>query len=504
MYSHPFFFEFLGGFVVVAFLLYFSFRSIAHRTAYARFIGLALGVILLIASVVALNLGRHQEIYFFYKIQRVLSATVILLSCFVFIELCNIIVWNGLLVKNGRPIFPKVLIRFINFFIFLAASLFIIQWVYEFNITQLLVASSLVALILAYGAQSNLSNIFSGITLNIAHNIDIGDRIEVEIAPGSIFSGHVESLDWRCVTLRNYANNLVVIPNSVLADRIFVNYSKPFPLFREQFYLKVAYTVRPDEAILHFKKALAENNQICQDKEFNAHLYALEGDGAVYHLEFFCKKYDNYDLRDEILRSLYYQVLRNEHSAAPFVTFSRIAHPSDAFHLRREKILELLGQQSIFKCLKSSELNDLIESADFERFSKNEILLQQNIANTCLYILLEGRLQVEQHHKDEAPIILTVLSDFAVVGEYSMLLDELPRQTVRCIQESLVMIVQREVFHRLIQNRVEIINALKDMIETRVEQNKAQILHHQELREKYPENTEGSVLERLKKIFWMQ
>lgn len=501
MYSHPFFFEFMGAFIVVTAILYLAFRLITHRTVYTRFVGLAIGLLLLVAVIAAFTLGHSEQIYFFYKIQRTLLTLIILLSCFVFTRLCDIIVWNGLLVKNGRPIFPKVLIRFINFFIFLIALFIIIQWVYGFNITQLLVASSLVALVLAYGAQANLSNIFSGITLNIARNIDIGDWIEIEIAPGSLVAGHVDSLDWRCVTLKNYEENLVVIPNSILAEKVFVNYSQPYPLFKQQFYLKIAYTVRPDEAIFHLKKALSENDKICTDKETGVHLFALEGDSAVYHLEFFCKKYVNYDIRDEIIRSAYYQVLRTHHSAAPFVTFSRIPHPSDALRINREKIMELLSSQTILECLQADELSALINAADFERFSINEVLLQQGVANTCLYILLDGRLQIEQQNENEDPIVLATLDNFALLGEYSMLLGEMPRQTVRCVKESLVMIIRREVFHHMVQNRLEIINALEAIIESRALQNRNQISHHQEKKEKMQEKAGLSVLERLKNIF---
>lgn len=501
MYSHPFFFEFISAFISASVLLYLAFRLATHRTVYSRFIGLAMGLILLVGVSVAFILGHREEIYFFYRIQRTLLTLIILLSCFVFTRLCDIIVWNGLLVKNGRPIFPKVLIRFINFFIFLIAIFFIIQWVYGFNITQLLVASSLLALVLAYGAQSNLSNIFSGITLNIARNIDIGDWIEIEIAPGSLVTGHVDSLDWRCVTLKNYEENLVVIPNSILAEKVFINYSQPYPLFKQQFYLKIAYTVRPDEAIFHLKKALAENDKVRQDKPIGVHLFALEGDSAIYHIEFFAEKYVNYDIKDEIIRSVYYQVLRTHHSAAPFVTFSRIPHPSDALRINREKIVQLLAAQTILKCLEPEELSELINAANFERFSINEVLVQQGVANTCLYILLDGRVQIEQQDENRAPIILATIDDFAFIGEYSMLLDELPRQTVRCTKESLVMIIEREVFKRLIQHRLEIINTLEDIIETRALQNRNQISHHQAKKEKMQENIGNSVLERLKNIF---
>ena len=260
MYSHPVLIGLISVLVVGGLVLYLAHWLVTvHRAIYERFFGLIVGAVLLLGAAVIFTLGHSHEGTIFYKIHRELLATIIFLFCFVFIQFCSIIVWNGLLVRNDRPIFPKVLVRFIHFLIYLIALLLILQLIYNINVTQLVVASSVVALILGYATQSSLSNIFAGITLNIARNIEIGDWIEVEITLGEFIAGHVESLDWRCVTLKSYEETLVVIPNSVLADKIFVNYSQPQPLYKQQFILKIAYSVRPDEVISYLKKAMAEN-----------------------------------------------------------------------------------------------------------------------------------------------------------------------------------------------------------------------------------------------------
>ncbi len=501
MYSHHFLIEFISVLAIGGVTLYCAHWLVTHRPIYKRFFTLTVSILLLLGTAVTFILGHNQDVVFFHKIQRELLAAIIFLFCFVFIQFCNIIIWNGLLVKNGRPIFPKVLVRFIHFLIFLVALFVIMQWLYDVNVTQLLVASSLLALILAYGAQSNLSNVFSGITLNITRNMEIGDWIEVEITPGVFISGYVDSLDWRCVTLKNYDENLVVIPNSVLTEKIFVNYSQPYPLFKQQFYLKIAYTIRPDEVIFCLKKAMSENSKIRQDRDMNAHVSALEGDSATYHIEFFSEKYVNHDIKDEIIRSAYYQILRTHHSAAPFVTFSLIKHPSDALRINTEKIAGLISSQSVLSCLYPEELSELINHADFERFSANEVLLQQGLANTYLYILLEGGLQIEHQNQDGSRMILENLRDFAVVGEYSMLLDELPQQTVRCTEESLVMIIRREVFRNIVLKRTEIIDSLKNIIESRRSENARKIEKHQRQKEHELNDLAGSILERLKAIF---
>lgn len=506
MYSHPALIEFISVLVVGGLVLYVVHWLVTvYRAIYERFFALIVGVVLLLGTAIIFTLGHNNlEGAIFYKIHRELLATTIFLFCFVFIQFCSIIVWNGLLVRNGRPIFPKILVRFINFLIYLIALLLILQLIYNINVTQLVVASSVVALILGYATQSSLSNIFAGITLNIARNVEIGNWIEVEITSGEFIAGHVESLDWRCVTLKSYEETLVVIPNSVLAEKIFVNYSQPQPVSKQQFLLKIAYTVRPDEVISYLSNAMSENAKICQDKKTAAHLDSLEQDGAVYHIEFFSKNHVNYDIKDEIIRSVYYQSLRASHSSSPFITFTRISHPNNGLRIDKEKIVHLISSQSILNCLQPNELNELINTADFERFAANEVLLHQGVANTCLHIILEGSVTIEHQHGDGSKMTLEKLDNFAVIGEYSMLLDELPRQTVRCTKESLVMTIRREAFRNIILHRIELIDALKKVIEERQYENDHKIRTDQKKKELDQKNNAASILARLKAIFSME
>ena len=51
----------------------------------------------------------------------------------------------------------------------------------------------------------------------------MGDYIELQDGP----SGYVIEVGWRSTKIRTWLNNLVVIPNSVMADSIVTNYSGP-------------------------------------------------------------------------------------------------------------------------------------------------------------------------------------------------------------------------------------------------------------------------------------
>jgi small-conductance mechanosensitive channel len=89
------------------------------------------------------------------------------------------------------------------------------------SLTALGVGSLSVALAL----QDTLSNFFSGVQVILDRPVRPGDFVRVEPS----FEGYVTSIGWRSTHLRTLGNNLVVIPNAVLAKAVITNYTLPTP-----------------------------------------------------------------------------------------------------------------------------------------------------------------------------------------------------------------------------------------------------------------------------------
>ncbi len=90
-------------------------------------------------------------------------------------------------------------------------------------ITPVLTALGVGSLAVALALQPTLANLFAGFHITLARKIRIGDYIELESGE----KGYVEDIDWRSTTIRQLANNLVVVPNSRIADIIVTNYALP-------------------------------------------------------------------------------------------------------------------------------------------------------------------------------------------------------------------------------------------------------------------------------------
>lgn len=93
------------------------------------------------------------------------------------------------------------------------------------SISPLLGGLGITGLAVALGLQPTLSNFFAGTNVLSEGLFSAGDYIELQGGP----AGYVESVGLRSTKIRTWLNNSVIIPNSVVAGSIMVNYSRPDP-----------------------------------------------------------------------------------------------------------------------------------------------------------------------------------------------------------------------------------------------------------------------------------
>jgi len=104
-------------------------------------------------------------------------------------------------------------------------------------VTPLLTALGVGGLAVALALQPPLANLFSGIQLIASRQIRAGDYIALPSGQ----EGFVEDINWRSISIRESTNNIVVVPNLMLAQEIFINYRLPEPRVAARVPFRVAY-----------------------------------------------------------------------------------------------------------------------------------------------------------------------------------------------------------------------------------------------------------------------
>ena len=123
--------------------------------------------------------------------------------------------------------FDEGLIRFIRrilYIIVLAIGILIILDYLNIAISPIIAGLGIGGLAVALALQPTLANFFASTQIISDRVVRVGDYIEFENAS---IRGYVTDVGWRSTRIRTPFNNLIIIPNSRLAESVITNYYSP-------------------------------------------------------------------------------------------------------------------------------------------------------------------------------------------------------------------------------------------------------------------------------------
>lgn len=85
--------------------------------------------------------------------------------------------------------------------------------------TSMLAGAGILAIVIGFASQQALGNIISGVFIVMFKPYRINDRISLQ----TTLSGVVEDINLRHTIIRNFENQRIIIPNSVMSNEILVN-----------------------------------------------------------------------------------------------------------------------------------------------------------------------------------------------------------------------------------------------------------------------------------------
>jgi small-conductance mechanosensitive channel len=122
------------------------------------------------------------------------------------------------------------------------------------NITPLLTALGVGGLAVALALQDTLANFFAGFYVNLAGNVRPGDYIKLNSGE----EGYVSDIGWRSTAMKALNNNIIIVPNSKLAQAIVTNYYLPDKRISFSIPVSVSYESDPDQV----EKILLDESQM--------------------------------------------------------------------------------------------------------------------------------------------------------------------------------------------------------------------------------------------------
>ncbi|MGM4985586.1 MULTISPECIES: mechanosensitive ion channel domain-containing protein [Rhizobium] len=324
------------------------------------------------------------------------------------------------LIFERRPREARFVQDLIAGIIYVGAVLSVVAYVFSVPVGTLIATSGAFAIVLGFALQSSLSDVFSGIALNLGRPYSVGHWIILENG----VQGRVIETNWRATHLSNAANDLVVIPNSALAKSQLVNLNSPDETHGITLSIRLA-PIRPPAAMAQLlDTVMLASNHILRAPAPTVSIVNLSKEAIEFELAFrlgsisetLTAKNEIYDLVFRHAQAAGISLASDNTLVAP--SLLQLATASEA---PPETSSQLIKTLPLFLALTEKERETLSNAAVRRTYAKSAEILSQGERSPALMLVESGVVMVVRQ-EDGGDIELNRLSPGDFFGERGLLI----------------------------------------------------------------------------------
>ena len=383
----------------------------------------------------------------------------------VFVALAKVIWWvNGAWVLTGcarvfliferRPREGRLIQDLVVGIIYLGAALSVVAYVFNAPVGTLIATSGVFAIILGLALQSTLSDVFSGIALNLSKTYEVGDWLV--LSDGT--QGRVIETNWRATHLLNSSNDLVVLPNSSLAKAQLTNLSSPSRSHGVTLRVRMAPTMAPSAISDVMRNVLLSANSIMPAPAPKVEIKSLDAQAIEFELSF---RVQDFGAAASARHEVYDLIYR--HARAAGLT---LAQPKEAAAIPgqpaaaapaapKATALRLVDAVPLFVSLTDAEKAALAETMTSKIYRKDDVLVEQGAKLDSLMIIHTGVVVVTRHGGD-GDVELSRLAPGDYFGEDGMFTGTGEMGTIRALTFAVVYEIGQAALAKLMRERSSI------------------------------------------------
>ncbi len=368
-------------------------------------------------------------------------------------------IWHGRLSWDGEPAVPRLLREITGLFVYLIVAMIILRIVYNQSITVMAATSGVFAVVLGYSAQSTLREIFAGISLNLDDAFKKGDLIEID---GKW--GWIKDMNWRSITYQDMDSNIVVLPNSRVADSCIRNMNRPSKMMRRTIYFHADYQASPASVVGLAEQCLREAPQVAAHPWNFAAFYDYGDIGARYGINFHVASFDDWFVAgDQLANALWYKLSR---AGIRFGYNRRLTYtnPEDEIkpvsaqnnrHSAANTPYDLFRRLPLFKPLNDDEIDYLANSANWRLYGAPEKIVCEGEPRNSIFVIDYGRVEVYETPEGGSETRLPDLQPEVPIGILAMLTAGLQQSTIRAAEETGLWEIDSNSLRKIFEDREE-------------------------------------------------
>ncbi|HEU4889793.1 MAG TPA: mechanosensitive ion channel family protein [Thermoanaerobaculia bacterium] len=285
---------------------------------------------------------------------------------------------------------PLLLRELVSIVLYAIAFGSAISFIFNRSVTAFLATGTVVAAVLGLALQETLGNLFAGIALHMESSFAPGDVIRT-----GEYLGIVEAIRWRGTRLRTFNNNLVIVPNSLLArERLEV-----FP--RNNFNARVLQInidqhAAPATVIAVLTQAASHVEGVVQEMPCLARVAAFTDSGVTYEIKYFTADYSMRDRIDsDIRKAVWYALQRNGiELSVPIRAVKRYAPATQRLQPEPGTIRRRLSRVDILSPISRDVQQKIADAARVHVYSNGETILTHGAQGDSMFIVHDGSVSV--------------------------------------------------------------------------------------------------------------
>ncbi|KPA19250.1 membrane protein containing Mechanosensitive ion channel MscS [Candidatus Magnetomorum sp. HK-1] len=369
-------------------------------------------------------------------------------------------IWIPIEDKTEREI-PDIVIGFFTFVIFTLALCGVSAYVFEQKITSILAASGVFAMIIGLAIQINISNIFSGIALNIERPFLIGDWVKI----ANIDEGRVVDITWRATRLQTRDNSIISVPNSMASESIIRNFHYPTRVFRYWFQVNIDPTQQPENVEKILLDAVLSSQYILAKPPPAVSFSGLTQWSAEYTISYSTKNFANKVMtRNNVWNRVWNHLKR----AGISPVFQRQDIPQFRDHAFSKSNpgdpIECLNDIEIFYTLSDEAKRKLSRKMKQKIYQPEDVIIKQDDPGDAVFIIIEGAVCVRIKLPDETEVEVGRLGAGDFFGELALLTGEPRKASIIAQSYTRVFEIPENTFIPMMQDELEVARRFKEKI----------------------------------------
>ncbi|HJU86781.1 MAG TPA: mechanosensitive ion channel family protein [Gemmatimonadota bacterium] len=378
-----------------------------------------------------------------------------------------------LLVSRLKFEIPAILRDVTIMVLFFVGVMMILIYRTDLDVAGLFTTSAVLSVIIGLALQDTLGNVFSGLSLQTERSFKVGDWArfgEVE--------GMITDISWRATILRTRANDLVMIPNSLISKDVVVNYSAPTRVHAVLAEVGVHYRHPPADVRRAIIEAADQTGTILKTPRVHVRTKHFQDFAIVYEVKYWIKDYAELEeIKNAFMTRVWYAF--NRHGI-------EIPYPIRHLYLRtiteetekaaaraaEDRIFEQLREVPLFDPLTDQETRSLASRARVERYFTGEVVMRQGQPGDSLYIIDDGGVAV-MVSADGRSEKLAELGPSTIIGEMALMTGAERTATVTATMPTQFVVIDRDAFRKTLLQNPQIAEEISEMLSTRQEQRDA-------------------------------